>query len=48
MVFVDRSVIYVDGVAGGGGGMYSERDTIIKAAHLHAESDPSKYAFYIC
>ena len=33
-------------MAGGGGGMYSEPNTIIKAAHLHVEGDPSKYTIH--
>ena len=41
----DRSIVYVDGIAGGGG-MYSEPNTIIKAAHIHVEGDPSKYTLF--
>ena len=36
----------MDGIAGGGG-MYSEPNTIIKAAHIHVEGDPSKYTFHV-
>ena len=45
--FIGRSVIYVDGMAGGGGGMYSEPNTIIKAAHVHADADPSEYIIHV-
>ena len=27
--------------------MYSEPNTIIKAAHIHVEGDPSKYTFHV-
>ena len=35
----------MDGIAGGAG-MYSEPNTIIKAAHIHVEGDPSKYTLF--
>ena len=35
----------MDGIAGGVG-MYSEPNTIIKAAHIHVEGDPSKYTLF--